>query len=259
MPARQPYPGTQTVVRAVALLKAFSDERPELGLRELAQIAGLNKTTTYRLLTALESEGMLTRNRAGDAYRLGPETIALGGRALRSNDLRSASHTALEALAHATGETATLEVLIDDQVLILDEVTGQQHVLSMAQFVGTHWPAHATSTGKVLLAHLSDAQRKAVVRSPLSKHTPHTLTTLGGLRGELARVREQGYATAIEELELGFVAVGAPVRNHDGIVVAAISLSGPSVRLEKDRLPSLAKLVVQCADRISRRLGFTGV
>ena len=258
MPARQPYPGTQTVVRAVALLKAFSDERPELGLRELAQIAGLNKTTTYRLLTALESEGMLTRNRAGDAYRLGPEAIALGGRALRSNDLRSASRSALEALVDATGETATLEVLIDDQVLILDEVTGQQHVLSMAQFVGTHWPSHATSTGKVLLAHLSDAQRKAVVRPRLSRYTPHTLTTLSRLRDELARVRAQGYATAIEELELGFVAVGAPVRNHDGTVVAAISLSGPSVRLAKDRLPSLAQLVVQSADRISHQLGFTG-
>ena len=258
MASREPYPGTQAVLRAVALLKAFTDEQPELGLTELARAAGLNKTTTYRLLTALECEGMVMRGPGGESYRLGPEAIALGGRALRSNDLRSASRAELEALAHATGETATLEVLTGGQSLILDEVTGQQHLLGAAQFVGTRWPAHATSTGKVLLAHLSDARRKDIVQSPLAKLTPNTITTLAALRDELARVRERGYAAAVDELEVGYTAIGTPVHNHDGVVVAAISLGGPSVRITADRIPGIAKLVIQAAERISKRLGFGG-
>ncbi len=144
----EPYPGTQSVVRAISLLKAFSETHPEWGLTDLAQRVDLNKTTVYRLLTALESEGMVVQNPATQSYRLGPEMIALGTLALRSSDLRSASHPALEVLARETGETATLEILMDDQVFILDEVMGR-HLIGATPSIGTRWPAHATSTGKV--------------------------------------------------------------------------------------------------------------
>jgi DNA-binding IclR family transcriptional regulator len=256
MISHEAYPGTQAVLRAIALLKAFTDVQPELGLSELARAAGLNKTTTYRLLTALESEGMVARSPARETYRLGPDMIVLGSRALRGNDLRSASRAELEALAQSTGETATLEILAGGRALILDEVTGQRHLLGATQFVGTRWPLHATSTGKVLLAYLSDAQRKAVLRPPLARLTAHTLTRLAVLRKELARVREQGYAMAIEEVEVGYVAVGAPVRNHEGNVVAAISLGGPGIRLTTGRIREIASLVMQAAEQISKRLGF---
>jgi DNA-binding IclR family transcriptional regulator len=250
-----PYPGTQTVVRAVALLKSFTDSRPEWGLSDLARAVGLNKTTTYRLLTALEAEGMVMRSAQTDGYRLGPAAIALGGLALRSNDLRAAAHADLQALARATGETATLEVLSDDEVLILDEVMGT-HVLGNVQSLGTRWPAHATSTGKVLLAHLPPAEREAALAAGLPRFTASTLTRAAALRRELAQARRQGFALAREELEVGFVAVGAPVRNYAGQVVAAISVGGPSLRLAGRRLDDLSAQVRAAADRISRRLGY---
>jgi DNA-binding IclR family transcriptional regulator len=251
------YPGTQAILRAVALLKAFTDVRPEWELADLARTVKLNKTTAYRLLTALESEGLVARERQAETYRLGPEAIALGWRALRSNDLHSAGHAELEALGSAVGETATLEVLVNSEVLILDEVQGR-HLVGTLPFVGTHWPAHATSTGKVLLAHSDDAERTEILRFPLPKLTSQTITTLTALRAELARVREQGYAVAREELEEGFVAVGAPVRDHRGQVIAAISVGGPSIRLTGKRIAVLAESVVQAAARISQRLGYTG-
>ncbi|MGH2524927.1 MAG: IclR family transcriptional regulator [Anaerolineales bacterium] len=252
----EPYPGTQAVLRAVALLKAFTDSQPELGLTELARTAGLNKTTTYRLLTALESEGMVARSSTTEAYRLGPEAIALGGRALRSNDLRTASHAELEALAEAVRETATLEVLADEgQVLILDEALGP-FVVGNTQSIGTRWPAHATSTGKVLLAYLPKIKQEAALRGGLPRLTGKTIGSITALRRELARVREQGYATAVGELEAGFVAVSAPVFNHEGEVVAAISVGGPNARLTESRLPEIAGLVKQAATRISQRLGY---
>ncbi len=237
----------------MALLKVFSQERPEWGLSDLARATRLNKTTAYRLLTALEAEGMVARSALSDAWRLGNEAIALGALALRSNDLLSAARPELEALVRETGETASLEVLVGNEIVILDGVEGPSLVGASSE-VGTRWPAHATSTGKVLLAAEQDA---AVARRPrqLKRLTPRTITDPTRLERELDRVRERGWASAVEELELGYVAVGAPVLDHAGRALAAISVGGPAARLTGQRIPRLARRVVQSARRISRRLG----
>jgi IclR family transcriptional regulator, acetate operon repressor len=241
----------------MALLKLFSDGRPEWGLTDLARAAGLNKTTVYRLLTALASEGLVARSAATDAYRLGPEAIALGARALRSNDLRSVSRSELEELARSSDETATIEVLVGSEVLIVNEVHSRQW-LHASPSAGTRWPAHATSTGKVLLAHLPEADRRRLLRPPLARPARNTITTMTALRDELARVRGQGYATAAGELEDGYSAVGAPVLDHEGRVIAAVSIGGPSARLPAERLKELLPTLFGASTRISRRLGYTG-
>ena len=255
MPSGAAYPGTQAVLRALALLKSFTDDRPELGLADLAQAANLNKTTAYRLLTALEQEGLVSRNTQTDAYRLGPEMIVLGGRATRANDLRRVSHAELESLAGQTGETATLEILSEMQVLTLDEVPGS-YLMSVAHDIGSRWPLHAASTGKALLAHMPAAALEAMLQQPLASFTPKTVTDPASLRRQLAQIRRQGYAVAAEELEVGFVALGAPVLNHNGQVVAAISVGGPSARLTRKKIPELAGLVTASAGRISASLGY---
>src|SRR5688500_9658245 len=258
MPSRtspsRPYAGTQSVRRAIALLKMFSDERPEWGLSELAREARLNKTTAYRLLTALQAEGMVARSPQSDAWRLGSEAIALGAHALRSNDLVTAARPELEALVRETGETASLEVLVGDEIVILDGVEGPALVGASSE-VGTRWPAHATSTGKVLLA--AERRSRSAGRSArrLRRITPRTITDPARLERELERVRERGWATAVEELETGYVAVGAPVLDHDGRALAAISVGGPAARLTARRIPGLARQVVDRARRVSRRLG----
>jgi DNA-binding IclR family transcriptional regulator len=255
MQVNEPYPGTQAVLRAIALLKAFSDEQPQLGLAELARMVGLNKTTTYRLLTALESQGLVARTPAGETYRLGPEVIALGGRALRASDLRSVSRAELMELARATGETATLEILVGQEVLVLDEVSGA-HLVGATQYIGARWPAQATSTGKVLLAFLPEAEREKLLPQLLIQVTEQTITLAEALRQQLAVIRKQGYATAIEELEVGFSAIAAPIRNHDGQVVASLSINGPTTRLTPERLAEVVPLVVEAAGRVSTQLGF---
>ena len=255
--SNEPYPGTQAILRAISLLKVFTDEQPEWGLADLARAAGLNKTTAYRLLTALESEGLVGRIEGGDTYRLGPEAIVLGGRAIGANDLGSASRAELEALARQTREAATLEVLVEGEILILDEAPGS-YLVSAAPSIGTRWPAHATSTGKLLLAHLHPADLEPRLRSPLARLTPFTLAEPEALRAELARIRQLGYATAREELEAGYVGISAPVYNHDGRVVAALSLGGPAARLTPEHTPEFVRLLREAAGRISARLGFRG-
>lgn len=254
MAQTKPYPGTQAVLRAVSLLKVFTDQRPEWGLTELAQEVGLNKTTAYRLLTALESEGMITRNSQSDGYQLGPAIVMLGGRALRSNDLRAISRPELKALVASVGETASLELLTGHEMLILDEISGG-HVMSGGQTIGTRWPSYATSTGKVMLATLDWEEVERILPQPLKPITPKTVTSMESLRRSLDQVRAQGYAVADEELEMGLRAVAAPLYDFDGDAAGVISLAGPTLRLTDQRLPEITELVLSAARRISIRLG----
>jgi DNA-binding IclR family transcriptional regulator len=253
--------GTQAVVRALRILHAFSDARPEWSLADLSRELGLSKPTAFRLLLALEHEGLVVRQDVA-VYRLGPAAIEIGARAQRANSFASAARPELEALTRATGETSSVEVLAGDETLILDEVQGG-HLIGTSPSVGTRWPAHATSTGKVLLAAATERDRDLVRRmvrrsgGRLKGMTPDTIRSASRLTAELAQVSKVGYSTAIGELEAGYVALGAAVRRHDGVVVAAISLGGPSTRFTDARLPGLIKAVRESATRISQRLGWS--
>ncbi|MCA9918583.1 MAG: IclR family transcriptional regulator [Anaerolineales bacterium] len=251
----QPYPGTQSVLRAMSLLKAFDDERCEWGLADLARAVGLNKTTAFRLLTALESEGMVAKRPFTDTYILGPEIVVLGGRALRNNDLRTLVKPELEQMAAASGETATLEILSgEDHVLIIDEVIGN-HLVGSSQSLGTRWPMVATSTGVAMLAHMPEAQADQILTRPLMALTTKTVTDTAVLRQELVKTRQCGYASLQEWLEEGLNVVGAPLFNYDGQVIAAISLGGPASRFTPERMPEMGEFVRETAVRISAKLG----
>jgi DNA-binding IclR family transcriptional regulator len=248
------YPGTQAVARAIGLLKAFSDQQPEWSLGDLSTATGLNKTTTFRLLAALEAEGLIMRNPVSSGYRLGVELVALGGCAMRSNPLRAVSRPVLESLAQECGESATLEVLAGSNVLIVDEVSNR-HPMGMSQDVGGRLPAHATATGKLLLA-FSGKDPLEHLRLPLVQLTEQTIGSVADLNAELELTRQQGYATAAGELEPGFTAIAAPIYDRDRGVVAAISVGGSSLRLTAERMPTVTAVVQMAARQISRQLGY---
>jgi len=248
------HPGAQTIARAITILKCFTDSQPQLSLADVVQATRLNKATAYRMLTALEKEGLIARQSDGETYRLGPEAIAIGGRALRATTVHSASHNELQALAQGTGETATVEALIGDEMFILNEVMSPR-LLGAMPSIGTRWAAHATSTGKAMLAYLPAAELEPLLQRTLIRFTPHTLTALD-LQRQLAQVRQQGYATVYDELEIGYAAVAAPIFNHQRRAIAAICVGGPTARLTLTRLAEIALLVKSAAGRISGRLGF---
>ena len=227
-------------------------------MTDLARHIGLHKTTTFRLLGALVHEGMLERDEATGTYRLGAELIALGTQALRSTDLYMASHAELEAVARDTGETATIEILVGDETVILDEVHGRYLVGGRPDF-GLRFPAHTTSTGKLLLAaarHGTKAERRGKLPK-LVRLTSKTITDPAKLERELAKVWRQGFATAIDEIEEGYAALGAPIRNFEGRTVAAISVGGARGRFTRARMAELTSRVCEAAEQISRRLGAT--
>jgi DNA-binding IclR family transcriptional regulator len=249
------YSGTQAVRRAIALLKSFSDGRQEWQVSELAEANGLNSSTTYRLLSALEDEGLVTRRDDNGRYRLGPEMIALGGCALRSHSLRAAARPALQRLAAETGEAATLETLSDGAMIVIDEVSSQ-HLVGMSQDVGARLPVHATSTGKALLAYASEDEVEAALGGALEPLTEQTVTSKERLLRELEAVRGRGYAVAVDELELGFVAIAGPVFGYDGRVMAAVSVGGPGMRLTPEKRGEMAARVMEAARSISAEMGY---
>lgn len=244
----QPPPrGAQAALRAVRLLKLFTAEQPDLQLAEISERAGLSKTTAHRLLQALASEALLDRNPSSGAYRLGPAVMALGVQALATSGLRQTVRPLLRRLAEETGETATLEVRVDDAMLILDEVTGHRY-LGAGGNVGTRWPLHASSTGKAMLAF--DAGTRELLPSRLEAFTPCTITSLAQLDPALEKIRRRGFAETVDELEAGFTGVATVVRGSDEEVLAAISVCGPTQRLPAERREQLGALLCEGAGEL---------
>jgi DNA-binding IclR family transcriptional regulator len=247
---QSPPQGAQAALRAIRLLKLFTAEAPELQLAEISILSGLNKTTTHRLLQALRSEELLDRNPGTGAYRLGPGMMALGVQALSSNGLRLRARPLLKRLAEETGETATLEVPIDDTMLILDEVTSK-HFVGASGNVGTRWPIHATSTGKALIAFEQDGTNR--LGAELTSLTPRTITRFDDLEKELGDIRRRGFAETVEELEDGLSGVGAVVRGGMGEILGALSICGPSQRMSDGRRAQLGATLCTVATRLQPR------
>ena len=247
--------GTRSVERALDVLRAVGESRAEAGLSDIAGDLGLHKTTVFRLLGALERAEFVVRDDARQSYQLGPALYRLASQARRASGLYDAARPELESLAHDVGETATLEVLVGPEVLILDEVHGR-FLVGGAPEVGMRFPAHATSTGKVLLAAAAaEGHGITAALGRLTRRAPNTITTRVALAKELEKVQRDGYAVGMEELEPGFVAIAAPVRNAQGRTVAAVSVGGPKTRLGGGRVREVTVRVRRAADRISRRLG----
>jgi len=254
-----PRPGgryrIQAIERAVAILNAFSAERPELGVTELAEQLGLHKSTVHRFLVNLETAGLVERNPRSARYRLGLRIFELGGLVLQQMNLWDEALPFLEGLVRDSGETGHLAVLDGGEAIYIEKVEARR-ALRIPSAMGRGYPAHATSLGKVLLAHLSDEQLDAVIAERgLARYTPHTITGRRELEAELARIRRSGYAVDREEYDEGLVCIGAPISDHTGHVVAALGIGGPVTRVTPARVEELGALVMTAASGLSRRLG----
>lgn len=244
--------------RALSILDVLvGDEAtsPGVSLTTLSLKIAASKSTVLRLLAPLLEAGLVEQHGDG-TYAIGVGAVSLGSAYLNRLDLRSVAHPVLTNLASVTGETVHLMVYSEGQIVYVDKIAGPSSI-QMASKVGDRTAVHSTASGKAILAHLPAAEFERTVQAGLPARTAHTLTTRDQLAANLALIRSQGFSLDDIENEDGIRCLAAPVFDHTGAVVAAVSASGPAERVGL-RLPELSPLIVSAAREISARMGARG-
>lgn len=247
---------SMSVRRALGLLLFVGEHDDPRGvtLKDVATGLDLNKSTALRLFEPLIDFGLVSQDDETGRFRLGARVVSLGQSFLSKVDLRAIAHPALRGLMTDTGETVHLTIYDHPDVVYVDKVESP-NVVHMRSEIGKRMPAYSTATGKAFLAHLPAGRVSDAIARGLPRRTANTITTADDLLAELATVREQGWAVDNVENEDGVRCVGAPILDHLGAVVAALSVSGPTMRVTEDRVPELGAQVKAVAEEISHRIG----
>lgn len=245
------------VVGKVLRILELLDRSPAgLQLKDIARLTGLNKSTAHRFLRHLEGEGYLFRDAAG-AYTVGPRLVRFGAGVTYQAMLSRISRPVLEQLWSATGETVNLATLAGREILYVD-VMESLHTFRLVSQIGSRRSLSCTSLGKAMLAAMSAEQRELLLPTlTFESTTPRSITSVARLRKDLAQIASLGYALDDEEAVSGARCVGAAILDANGKVAGSISISGPTTRINKTNLASLAKTVKLAALEISTRLGFS--
>ena len=251
----EPTAGTESSARVADVLLLFTDGPATVGVSWIARELDLSKAVVHRILQSLAGRGLVALDPASREYRLGPAAAALGARALRDSDLRTAALGLLRELRDATGETATLTTPVPGGRVYLDQVEGL-HEIKMTVELGRRFPLHAGSSGKCMLAFLPEADREKLLTEPLAVLTPSTVVDPDALRTQLALIAERGYASSAGERQRDAGSIAAPVFGFAGEVIGAISVCGPKFRVTEEFVDRIAPEVTAVAARISRRMGW---
>jgi len=243
----------QSVDRALQVLELLAAWGTG-GVSELAAEIGVHKSTAFRLLGALEAREMVQQDAERGKYRLGFGLVRLSRRVNVQLDLTEQARPLTDRLAQGLGESINVAVLREQYAVNVVQSRGQASVVSQ-NWIGQLTPLHATSSGKVLLAHLDPVQQDQLLDHGLPRFTPRTHNDPAVLKEELQTILRDGHAVSYGELEDGLNAAAVPVRGEDGKVIAALSASGPAYRLSPERLGEVLTELVDTAAKLSRRMG----
>lgn len=238
------------------MLKAFSAEDKELTLTELNTKLGISKSSLQRILYTLTEEGFLERNERSKTYKLGIELFFLGNLVEANSQLLSISKEYMQILNNQTFETITLNIINQNKRKCIGYILAK-HELTTLSFISKDSPLYAGASAKTLLAYLPDDKINQIINKPdLDQLTQYTVTDKVELNKQLKEIREQGYAISESERLLGVFAISAPIKNRFGEVIASITITIPSVRIEDLKIKQYIKWILNCTDSISKELGY---
>lgn len=244
--------GVQSLERALDILEVLSRSEREMGVTEISPAVGLANGTTHRLLSTLTRRGYARQVSGTRKYTLGPRTITLASSGRER--LGPLARPFLEELMEISQESSNLAALDRNSVVYISQVPASRMVRMFTE-PGNRVPAHASGTGKALLAHQPPEVVDSILgKGELPRFTAHTITDVNQLKDELERIRERGYAVDSEEAEEGVRCLAAPVLGAEGRVVAAMSISGPTSRLDQTRLEELVPHIKRISNDLSRHL-----
>ena len=251
-------PEIQSLKRAISILKTFTIEDPEIGVGDLSRRLQLPKSTVFRMLATMESEGLIRQNPDTGRYRLGLELLSLAGNVLVHSELQNRARPHLRRLSNRLNETVNLSILDSNSAVNIEQFVSAGRLVMRVGGVRRRMPIHAVSAGKVIVAFLPNEDQEDYLESEHEALTQNTKTDKDVLHEELCSIREHGYAMAFEELEDGLHAMAAPIWNHKDCVIASVSVSGPAYRLTKQRLAEITPQIVETALQVSREMGYQG-
>lgn len=246
-----------TLEKALDIIEILSQESG-LGITELSKRLDMGKSTIHRVLDTLMAYGYVDKMTKNATYRLGWKLYEIGNVIPQQRNLNNLDYEELQNLCNRSGETVNVGVVSNKDVVIIAKVEPVTEALRVNKHVGEHEPLHATSLGKVLLSEMTEDELKEIYGqngASLERYTPNTITELKGLISELKKVREQGYAIDDQEYNLGLVCIAMPLRNYDNKLFAAISVSGPSIRMTYSKINEVKELLAQTSQYLSRYLG----
>jgi DNA-binding IclR family transcriptional regulator len=249
-------PSVPALQRGLAILERIANSRRGLTFAQLARFFEFPKSSVHTLVLTLEREGYLQRDDATGRYMTGRKLVQIAGMTLDGLVVRERAAPLMRGLVAETGMTAHLAVLDRNEVTVVAKVD-RPGVHRIATWVGKRMDVHCTSLGKCLIAYLPDEQVDRLINDRgLLRHNEHTIVSPERLKQELSRTRTLGYALDDEEEELGGRCVGAPVRERDGRVVAAVSVAGSTDQITVDTLTTISTQVMGAALAISKELGY---
>lgn len=246
----------QSVDRALSILELLSNYNEGLGITEIGERTELHKSTVHRLLGTLIYKGYVVQDNLTNRYRLTMKLFELGNRKINDIDILNISKPYTKELMESVNEVVHLVIREGSKIVYIDKVEAD-NTIRMASNIGRKSPLYCTSVGKAMMAYMDEKEVENIWhKTDILRFTKKTITDLEELKVELDKVRELGYAEDDEENELGVRCVGAPVFNYTGKVEGAISISGPTIRVTKDKVEEYGKEVKKYADLISKELGY---
>ncbi|MEI7968600.1 MAG: IclR family transcriptional regulator [Betaproteobacteria bacterium] len=253
MPTSTPKASIQVIERMMELLQVLADSPEPLNLKKLAEKTGLHTSTAHRILSVMVDHRIIDRAEPG-RYRLGVRLLELGHLVKSRIDLRAEALPFMQALHDELHETVNLSVRQGDEMVYVERLVSDRQAMRVAHLIGARAPLHVTAVGKMFLMEDGPENcREYALRTQLPGLTRNTIRDLAGLSREIERCRRNGYAFDNEEAEPGVSCVGAGIRDDEGRLVAGLSLSAPSNRLDK----GWGLRVKEAADAISRAIGWT--
>lgn len=246
----------QSVTRAFDILSAFTLERPVLGVSDVSSIVKLNRTTVHRLLTTMESCGVVQRVPGGQKFTIGTQIVRLANVFFHQTDVRVIGLPTITWLRDTTLQTAALHLRDGNHRVVIAQVESRQDLRVTYPDLGNSVPLHVGAPGKAILAHLRpDEIERYFETMPLDSITVHTPISEPALRDELARIRKNGFSVTSQERRLGVLSIGAPIYNASGVVIASVNISAPLQRITEEQIAEFAPLVVRSGREISAQLG----
>lgn len=245
----------KSVIKALDLMEVLAG-KGELSIGELNDHLGWDKSTIHRLLSTLREKGYVQQNSQNQKYRAGIKMFEIGNQVVERLGFRRQCQPYLESLAAMTKETVNLAVRDGKDIIYIDKIESSA-TIKVDLAVGKRLPMYCTGLGKAILAHMPEQEALNILQSEtMIAHTPKTLVTPEAIQEQLALIRQKGYSLDDEEYVEGLVCVAAPIRNHRGEVMAALSIAVPQYRfVEGERTLHYTKKVAETAGKISSELG----